>query len=163
MGIEVEKFVTKIDDELKCSICYGVLENPVQIVDCEHTFCLNCIQEWVRRTPKCPIDRRDITSESLKPASRLLNSFLNRLEMKCSFREFGCNSIVNMETMVAHTSECTFNPDITYLCDKGCGVMLNVRQRQDHNCMLEDILSNVESLSQRLKKVESENSDLNKR
>ncbi|CAG2181504.1 unnamed protein product [Oppiella nova] len=29
--------------------------------------------------------------------------------------------------------------------------------------MLEDILSNVESLSQRLKKVESENSDLNKR
>lgn len=49
MGIELERFVNSIDDEFKCTICCGVLENAVQISECEHTFCSNCIEEWMRR------------------------------------------------------------------------------------------------------------------
>ena len=32
MGFDIDRFFEKIDDELICSICYSVLEDPVQVV-----------------------------------------------------------------------------------------------------------------------------------
>jgi len=39
-----------------CAICHEECRNPVQL-ECNHTFCEECINEWVEREPTCPICR----------------------------------------------------------------------------------------------------------
>ena len=42
--------------ESNCTICHEECKNPVQL-ECKHTFCEECINEWVEREPSCPICR----------------------------------------------------------------------------------------------------------
>jgi len=45
MGFDIQRFPNCIDEELICSICGGVLQDPLQAPSCEHTFCqVNKIQ-----------------------------------------------------------------------------------------------------------------------
>ena len=39
MGFDIQRFPNCIDEELICSICGGVLQDPLQAPSCEHTFC----------------------------------------------------------------------------------------------------------------------------
>jgi E3 ubiquitin-protein ligase NRDP1 len=39
MGFDIQRFPNCIDEELICSICRGVLQDPLQAPSCEHTFC----------------------------------------------------------------------------------------------------------------------------
>eukprot|EP00890_Picochlorum_soloecismus_P000255 jgi/Picsp_1/122/NSC_00122-R1_protein len=39
-----------------CAICHEECKDPVQL-ECKHTFCEECINEWVEREPTCPICR----------------------------------------------------------------------------------------------------------
>jgi hypothetical protein len=44
-------------DELRCVICTEIFVNPYAVNGCGHTFCLNCIAQWLHITPLCPICR----------------------------------------------------------------------------------------------------------
>ena len=44
MGYDVARFMGDVDEELLCPICSGVLEDPLQAPECEHAFCMGCIQ-----------------------------------------------------------------------------------------------------------------------
>ena len=44
MGYDVARFMGEVDEELLCPICSGVLEDPLQAPECEHAFCMGCIQ-----------------------------------------------------------------------------------------------------------------------
>ena len=48
----------QIDDELKCVICKQILESPVSLLVCQHTFCESCINTWLRENETCPICRQ---------------------------------------------------------------------------------------------------------
>ena len=48
MGIDSDLAVNEVDGELLCSICTGILENPVEIEECEHMFCEGCIRRWMQ-------------------------------------------------------------------------------------------------------------------
>ena len=48
MGIDSELAVNEVDEELICSICRGILEDPVEIKDCEHMFCDGCIRPSIQ-------------------------------------------------------------------------------------------------------------------
>lgn len=80
MGLDLLRFKDgKVDEELICPICSGVLEAPVQAPLCEHTFCYGCIREWLSRgRQNCPVDRQEFTLGQLKPAPRILKNFLSR-------------------------------------------------------------------------------------
>ena len=39
MGFDLQRFPNGVDEELICSICSGVLEDPLQAPTCEHAFC----------------------------------------------------------------------------------------------------------------------------
>ncbi|CAH3182190.1 unnamed protein product [Porites evermanni] len=69
-----EDFVSLIDEDLQCSICYLALREPV-LTRCGHRFCRQCLDRHMARTPvstlrifidrqksqqqvvNCPIDR----------------------------------------------------------------------------------------------------------
>ena len=51
----------------ECPICFEFLENQNQIIktECDHQFCLTCLNEWLRRNPNnytCPICRSNINN-----------------------------------------------------------------------------------------------------
>ncbi|CAG2108712.1 unnamed protein product, partial [Medioppia subpectinata] len=85
MGYDLSRFESEVDDELKCPICCSVLEEAVQAPDCEHTFCNDCINEWLQRQNNCPVDRQPLNSGDLKPAPRVLRNFLAKLDIKCEY------------------------------------------------------------------------------
>lgn len=44
MGLPVDLFVSKPDDDFICSICHDVFEDPVMVDSgCEHVFCKTCM------------------------------------------------------------------------------------------------------------------------
>lgn len=51
-----------MESEDRCSICFTFpLKDPVKTNACDHQFCLNCLVEWARRKPSCPLDRQSFT------------------------------------------------------------------------------------------------------
>ena len=48
--------------EEKCMICLETFEEKdiVGNIDCNHVFHINCLQEWGKRNPKCPLCKKDI-------------------------------------------------------------------------------------------------------
>ena len=55
MGIDSELMDAKVDEEFICSICTEILENPVEIKDCEHIFCDECIRPWIQERDQIEI------------------------------------------------------------------------------------------------------------
>jgi pSer/pThr/pTyr-binding forkhead associated (FHA) protein len=54
-------------NDLSCSICQDILLNAVSI-GCGHTFCSDCISNWLHRTPICPICRLRSVPSQIAPA-----------------------------------------------------------------------------------------------
>ena len=111
MGIDLDRFVSRINDELICSICQMVLENPLQIVECEHAFCSECINQWMSTgNETCPVDRNNINKEKLR-TPRIINKFLCELKIKCDYESEGCKDNVELEHLSQHCKQCKFNPN----------------------------------------------------
>jgi len=73
-----------IDENLKCSICNDPFEEPVTTC-CDHTFCLQCIQQWLNKHDSCPTCRQLISNiQTLIPIkTRLILNMLDGLPVKC--------------------------------------------------------------------------------
>ncbi|XP_062394557.1 E3 ubiquitin-protein ligase TRIM39-like [Sardina pilchardus] len=54
-----------LEDEISCSICYGIYKNPV-LLSCSHSFCKGCVQELWNKTAthECPLCRRKSSKDS---------------------------------------------------------------------------------------------------
>ncbi|CAF2537232.1 unnamed protein product [Rotaria sp. Silwood2] len=148
MGFDIQRFPNVIDEELICSICRGVLQDPLQIPSCEHTFCRTCIEEWLSQTQTCPIDRTPIEINQLKLVPRILKNLLNRLEIKCENE--GCITIVKLDVLANHLTDCEYNKNILIQCENGCGLIFNLnikKTTKDHNCIqaLNNELNNVKN------------------
>src|SRR4051812_35796708 len=77
---------TSINSELICIICHAPFNDPL-CTPCDHTFCRQCITEWINKgNIQCPICRRQLTSiESLTQATRVVRNMLDCLSVKCGF------------------------------------------------------------------------------
>lgn len=137
MGYDINRFEGDVDEELLCSICSGILENPVQAPECEHAFCSACINEWVQRQPTCPNDRNPIHPSQLKPVPRITRNLLARLNITCDNEPSGCTAIVKLDQLNAHVTECEFNPKKPVPCVTGCGMMVPKDEMSEHNCIRE--------------------------
>lgn len=140
MGYDIDRFVSSIDDELRCQICWGVLEDPLQAINCEHTFCRFCINEWLKNSPTCPVDREQLNQ--LQQIPRIVRNLINHLQVYCDFKVKGCEQIVALEELDAHKSRCTFNPEIPVECPKNCGSFVPKNLLNEHDCIkdLRDLL-----------------------
>ena len=100
MGWDIERFVNKaaVMEELMCSICTDVLENPVQ-TPCQHNFCNDCIKTWLDDGKlTCPVDRKRLVFKDLKP-SRVLQQLLNSFVIRCRYFQDGCSLMSKFEDM----------------------------------------------------------------
>ncbi|XP_037943570.1 E3 ubiquitin-protein ligase NRDP1-like [Teleopsis dalmanni] len=137
MGYDVHRFIGGVDEELICPICSGVLEDPIQIASCEHSFCRQCITQWITRQSTCPIDRSTIETTHIREVPRIFKTLLSRLRLSCTNVAEGCTVILKLEDLGAHRSQCEYNPNVLLTCEKGCGMFIPKDQMKDHNCIRE--------------------------
>ncbi|XP_033330053.1 E3 ubiquitin-protein ligase NRDP1 elgi isoform X2 [Megalopta genalis] len=155
MGFDMTRFQGEVDQELICAVCSGVLEDPVQAPECEHTFCRTCITEWIKRQATCPLDRTPIDSTQLRVAPRILRKLLARLSISCDNVMHGCQEIVKLDNLVSHLEKCEYNPDRPMLCEQGCNVVIPKNELKDHNCVRE-LRSIIHSQEQKLMDMKRE-------
>ena len=42
-------------EEMKCSICTELMDEPTALIPCMHTFCKKCIDLWMTKAKTCPM------------------------------------------------------------------------------------------------------------
>src|SRR5699024_5449564 len=107
-GYDINRFESDINREFICSICLGVLEDPLSIPGCDHIFCSLCILGWFERFKNCPEDRKPVTANQLQPPLRQFRNLLNELSIRCSFER--CNQFVRLCELAHHEKVCLYNP-----------------------------------------------------
>lgn len=157
MGLDINRFPEPVDDEFKCSICCGVLDDPVNGT-CGHVFCRVCIITWLdrsqrpgsyRRSGSCPVDRKPMDREDLISAALNFKIILSRLRVTCEYKEYGCNSLIPLADLKYHLEKCNFNPEEIVQCPNGCEKLFQREclVKRPHNCIkeLQRIIINQQS------------------
>ncbi len=117
------EFVGKLQDELICSICMKVLNEPQMVNCCEQRFCKNCLTEWMTNNKTCPHCRStDFNHILLKRLSKRISE----LEVYCANKAHGCKSTLEVSEYQHHLS--VNNPQGCFftklLCPLRCGADL---------------------------------------
>nr|XP_034342108.1 E3 ubiquitin-protein ligase NRDP1-like [Arvicanthis niloticus] len=135
MGYDVTRFQGDIDEHLICPICSGVLEEPVQVPHCEHTFCNGCIIQWLSQQQTCPVDHSIVTVAHLSPVPWIMLKMLSKLQIACDNAVFGCSALVRLDHLKYHLNDCEHNPKQPVTCEQGCGLEMTKNELASHNCI----------------------------
>ena len=76
-----------IENCIICTICSGVVIDPLQCRSCENVFCRSCIEEWKKKSNTCPYKCQDFTLKE----NKIFNSIIANLKFKCSN---GCDEAI---------------------------------------------------------------------
>jgi E3 ubiquitin-protein ligase NRDP1 len=140
MGYEIERFLTKIDDELICGICHDVLKEPLKAKKCNHLFCSECINGWLGFSQTCPMDRKKLVSNDLiKPCRQIINILAN-LDIKCQFFSMGCTVLGKVSNIDNHMAICPYNSQLPFKCD--CRLYFAENAITDHQLSCVEFLRN---------------------
>lgn len=99
----------------KCPIClHSFRDQPLGVPNaCDHSYCMQCIEEWARNVQTCPIDRLAFTSIARYEGGR----FVERVPVEARTTEL----VLNDDQDLTHCELCnaTDREDCMLLCD-GC-------------------------------------------
>lgn len=100
-----------IADNFKCSVCLDIFEAPLELAPCGHIYCFECIRSFFHgsTSSECPECRGRVESSEVKQPNRKLLCLLHNLNIKCEFADRGCNAVVKVDNLIAHSRECRFN------------------------------------------------------
>ena len=99
---EIEKIIT-------CSICDGIINDPMECILCENNFCNHCIKKWKEKNVNCPFR---CVNFSLKENIFLKKFLSDTLKFKC---EKGCGQIISYSDFNEHyTISCPNIDKINY-------------------------------------------------
>ena len=173
MGFEVERFLEPVDDDLKCGICFGVLEEPLA-TPCGHVFCAQCIVQWTAESGYCPLTCEQISVDDLKKILPL-SSLIAKQNIRCENFRRGCSAILKVENIHSHLLKCQYVKENTsggrimerkanspetrefarvVVCENGCGLPL-LYQDSTHDC-IKALQTQVASLQMKLTRAEQE-------
>ncbi|CAG2110258.1 unnamed protein product, partial [Medioppia subpectinata] len=154
-GYDKQRFVDiSIEDlnEFMCGICMDVFESPVFSPCCRQTYCKDCITGWLKNQKTCPNDRKPLTVNLLSSPPRVLTNLMNKLRIRCDFQDKGCQEVVRLSDLSAHTDSCYCNPNRK--CTD-CALPVGV----GHNCLANMKLT-IESITDEMKRLKRENTQL---
>ena len=133
-GYDEERFVTTINRNFLCLICFNVLKDPVLCPRNQHCFCRGCITKHLENSRKCPTCADELTEETLTEPSRMVKDYLNESKIRCVYHDRGCEEIVQLQHLDQHEDSCGYTP--TVCTNPGCGATLNKRDLTIHESEL---------------------------
>ena len=133
-GYDEERFVTTINQNFLCLICFNVLKDPVLCPRNQHCFCRGCITKHLENSRKCPTCADELTEETLTEPSRMVKDYLNESKIRCVYHDRGCEEIVQLQHLDQHEDSCGFTPAVC--TNPGCGATLNKRDLTIHESEL---------------------------
>lgn len=128
MGFDTGRFVSKVSEDRKCSLCRLVLDNPVK-TPCSHLFCSGCILPWVVKHGHCPFKCQSLSTGDLDNVLALRELIIN-MKVQCEFTENGCNCELRLKDLITHVKECSCRPAVCR--NKGCGTKVLQKDRARH-------------------------------
>ena len=133
-GYDEERFVTTINRNFLCLICFNVLKDPVLCPRNQHCFCRGCITKHLENSRKCPTCADELTEETLTEPSRMVKDYLNESKIRCVYHDRGCEEIVQLQHLDQHEDSCGYTPAVC--TNPGCGGTLNKRDLTIHESEL---------------------------
>ena len=129
-GYDEERFVTTINRNFLCLICFNVLKDPVLCPKNQHCFCRGCITKHLENSRRCPTCADELTEETLTEPPRMVKDYLDESKIRCVYHDRGCQEIVQLQHLDLHEDSCGFTPAVC--TNPGCGVTLNKRDLVHH-------------------------------
>ena len=133
-GYDEERFVTTINRNFLCLICFNVLKDPVLCSRNKHCFCRGCITKHLENSRRCPTCADELTEETLAEPPMMIKYYLNELNIRCVYHDRGCEEIVQLQHLDQHEDSCGFIPAVCR--NQGCGANLNKRDLIHHESEL---------------------------
>ena len=98
-----------IESNAVCSICSGIIIEPVQCLSCENSFCKDCFEDWKKKKGEnsCPFRCQNPSFKS----SRLIKNLLSNLKFKC---QNGCKEEIPYLDLLDHYKDKCPNKKIDY-------------------------------------------------
>ena len=133
-GYDEERFVTTINRNFLCLICFNVLKDPVLCPRNQHCFCRGCITKHLENSQRCPTCADELTEETMTEPPRMVKDYLNESKIRCVYNDRGCEEIVQLQHLDQHEDLCGYTPVVC--TNPGCGVTLNKRDLAIHESEL---------------------------
>ena len=124
-GYDEERFVSTINRNFLCLICFNVLNDPVLCPNNHHCFCRGCITKHLEHSRRCPTCADELTEETLTEPQRMVKDHLNESKIRCAYHDRGCEEIVQLQHLDQHEESCGYTPAVC--TNPGCGATLNKR------------------------------------
>ena len=130
-GYDTARFQSTIDDGFICSICLGVLKDPMQCEHNEHYFCSGCIKKHLEKTShSCPVCQDKLTVDTLRKAPRIVADCVSRYQINCDHAARGCDAVLELAALQAHVHDCDFMP--VPCSNDGCDEVVSKRDVKQH-------------------------------
>ena len=129
-GYDEERFVTTINRNFLCLICFNVLKDPVMCSRNQHCFCRSCISQHLRNAKRCPTCNDELTVQTLAEPQRIVKEVINELNIHCVYNNRGCQEIAQLQHLDRHEDTCGFTPVVC--TNEGCGATVNKRDLIHH-------------------------------
>ena len=129
-GYDEERFVTTVNRNFLCLICFNIFNDPVMCSRNQHCFCRSCITQHLQNSQRCPTCNDKLTVETLVDPPRMVKNLINELNIHCVYNNRGCQEIVQLQHLDRHEDSCGFTPVVC--TNEGCGVTVNKRDLIHH-------------------------------
>ena len=97
----------KIPDNLTCTICLDIIYDPKQL-KCKHSFCADCIINWIKNSKECPLCRHKIMA-GYPIEDKNMGIQLEELSVFCKY--LNCPWTGPQKNVIEHEKNCSFSPD----------------------------------------------------
>ena len=130
-GYDEERFVTTVNRNFLCLICFNVLRDPVMCSRNQHCFCRSCITRHLQNAQRCPTcnDKLTVWTYMTEPP-RMVKNLINELNIHCVYKNRGCQEIVQLQHLDRHEASCGFTPVVC--TNEGCDAIVNKRDLIHH-------------------------------
>jgi hypothetical protein len=103
MQIDPDLIVNKdklnsVGEILNCVICSNILFQPMTCINCENSFCKECIIKWENKNKNCPLCKKELKTKE----SRIIKNLLSDLIIKCE----KCNKDIKYDDFKNHQILC---------------------------------------------------------
>ena len=128
MGIDTNLITKTTNDfasDFICSVCKDLLEIPVTLVKCQHSFCRECLNRLSRlnrfksagqvEAVNCPDCQTEFspTNDIVEPY-RIMKQVMSRIQLTCPYAE--CDAIVGYDDFNLHLEHCDSAPTAIETC-----------------------------------------------